>query len=648
MEKQKTKRREWVKTAAIVFLAVLLVLTFFSNTIMNRSLPEVAAQYVSSGSINARIRGTGQVSANESYDVTLSQTRKIRSVMVKVGQQVTAGDTLFILEADESDELKQAQKTLEDMELNYQKSLITLSNGSSTEDRGVQKLQNAYNEALAAYRLYSNMDPSQLKLALEKAKAQYTELQRYAEDVAKELASAQQDLADAEAAAAGVEAQIADLEQEIESCSATISGLNAAMDTLNRDKYIHEGNYSELADYATYYDTGNATPSIRMAAYAEDPATLNRILTAAGQPELSEDKLRELSEAYSVLTKDLAAVTDLLGKDPITGGVNDEINLQKLYDAVKSTAEKKTTELENETQRMQREIESLQKSTGAVTLLKQKVEEYTTMSQRAQREAEDQQAVVERYQSGVSAGETLKAAQEALEDAVFQANLGSTDSLDIQAAKKAIEEQKKVVEELTQQADGQEVVANVSGTISAINVTAGNTAGAETALATITVADRGYTVKISVTTEQARQVRVGDTAQVTNYYWGDISATLENIASDPQSMGKNKLLIFRINGDGVEAGTNLTLSIGQKSANYDCLVPNSAIRSDSNGSFVLVVTAKSSPLGNRYVATRADIQVLASDDTMSAVSGLANGDFVITTSTKPIEAGNQVRLVDNG
>ena len=648
MEKQKTKRREWVKTAAIVFLSVLLVLTFFSNTIMNRSLPEVAAQYVSSGSINARIRGTGQVSANESYDVTLSQTRKIRSVMVKVGQQVTAGDTLFILEADESDELKQAQKTLEDMELNYQKSLITLSNGSSTEDRGVQKLQNAYNEALAAYRLYSNMDPSQLKLALEKAKAQYTELQRYAEDVAKELASVQQDLSDAQAAAAGVEAQIADLEQEIASCLATISGLNAAMDTLNRDKYIHEANYNELADYATYYDTANATASIRMAAYAEDPATLNRVLTTAGQPELSEDKLKELSEAYSVLTKDLAAVTDLLGKDPITGGINDEINLQKLYDAVKSAAEKKTTELENETQRMQREIESLQKSTGAVILLKQKVEEYTTLSQRAQREAEDQQAIVEKYQSGVSAGETLKAAQEALEDAVFQANLGSTDSLDIQAAKKAIEEQKKVVEELPQQADGQEVVANVSGTISAINVTAGNTAGAETALATITVADRGYTVKISVTTEQARQVRVGDTAQITNYYWSDISATLENIASDPQSMGKNKLLIFRISGDGVEAGTNLTLSIGQKSANYDCLVPNSAIRSDSNGSFVLVVTAKSSPLGNRYVATRADIQVLASDDTMSAVSGLANGDFVITTSTKPLEAGNQVRLVDNG
>jgi hypothetical protein len=43
------KRREWVKNAAIIFLSVMLVLTFFSNTFMNYSLPEVAAQYVQSG-----------------------------------------------------------------------------------------------------------------------------------------------------------------------------------------------------------------------------------------------------------------------------------------------------------------------------------------------------------------------------------------------------------------------------------------------------------------------------------------------------------------------------------------------------------------------------------------------------------------------
>ena len=64
--------RGWVKNAAIIFLAVLLVLTFFSNTIMNRTLPEVATQSVTSGSITARVRGTGTVVANGSYTVAVT------------------------------------------------------------------------------------------------------------------------------------------------------------------------------------------------------------------------------------------------------------------------------------------------------------------------------------------------------------------------------------------------------------------------------------------------------------------------------------------------------------------------------------------------------------------------------------------------
>ena len=106
------KRREWVKTAAIIFLAVLLVLTFFSNTIMNASLPEVATQQVTQGTINAKIRASGTITANETYNVKLTQTRKIESVKCKVGQEVAAGDVLFVLEATESDELKQAQADL--------------------------------------------------------------------------------------------------------------------------------------------------------------------------------------------------------------------------------------------------------------------------------------------------------------------------------------------------------------------------------------------------------------------------------------------------------------------------------------------------------------------------------------------------------
>ena len=140
---------------------------------------------------------------------------------------------------------------------------------------------------------------------------------------------------------------------------------------------------------------------------------------------------------------------------------------------------------------------------------------------------------------------------------------------------------------------------------------------------------------------------VGDTAEVENYYWwGDeITAVLESIKNEPQSGGKNKVLTFTVSG-GVEPGTNLNLSLGQKSARYDALVPNSAVRNDANGSFVLVLTTKSTPLGNRYVATRVDVKVLASDDVNSAVSGISNGDYVITTSSKPIESGTLVRMAE--
>ena len=158
--------------------------------------------------------------------------------------------------------------------------------------------------------------------------------------------------------------------------------------------------------------------------------------------------------------------------------------------------------------------------------------------------------------------------------------------------------------------------------------------------------DRGYTIKIPVTNDQAKKVTVGEQAELVNYWWGsDITATLESVGNDPSNPGKGKQLTFRLDG-AVEPGQSLTLSIGQKSANYDCLVPNSAVRSDNNGSFVLLLTSKSSPLGNRYTATRVSVKVLASDDTSSAVTGLSNGDFVITTSSAPITAGQQVRLAD--
>ena len=43
------KKRDIIKTIIIIFLAAMLVLTFFSNTIMNKSLPEIQTASATSG-----------------------------------------------------------------------------------------------------------------------------------------------------------------------------------------------------------------------------------------------------------------------------------------------------------------------------------------------------------------------------------------------------------------------------------------------------------------------------------------------------------------------------------------------------------------------------------------------------------------------
>ena len=122
----KVKKREWVKDAAIIFLAVLLVLTFFSNTIMNRSLPEVATAAVTEGSIVSKVRGSGTVTANGKQQVKAKETRTIRAVMIKTGQEVNAGDVLFVLGEGDETALEAAKETLRNLQYSYQRSAVSL------------------------------------------------------------------------------------------------------------------------------------------------------------------------------------------------------------------------------------------------------------------------------------------------------------------------------------------------------------------------------------------------------------------------------------------------------------------------------------------------------------------------------------------
>ncbi|MFA5151445.1 MAG: RND transporter, partial [Clostridia bacterium] len=112
MKKDVTKRRSIIKNIAIIFLAVMLVLTFFSNTILNYSLPEVAVQYPMYGTISSRIRGQGTVSANQTYQVYFDESRIVQSVEARRGEMIQKGAVIYRLEDAPSDELNSAMNAL--------------------------------------------------------------------------------------------------------------------------------------------------------------------------------------------------------------------------------------------------------------------------------------------------------------------------------------------------------------------------------------------------------------------------------------------------------------------------------------------------------------------------------------------------------
>ena len=698
--KEKSKKRELIKTIAIVFLAVLLVLTFFSGTIMNYSLPEVATQMVSSGTINAKIRGSGTLAANESYEVNLKQTREVRSVCVKVGDTVEEGTLLFVLGDVESEELRTAQEALENARISYQRKVLELSKSYSDNDLTVKSLREDLERAIAQ-RDANQVTDEEVTFAkgdLAAAKTALTQTQA----VLKELNAVQTDSEEY----ANAKAKVTELETEIKALITAVEGYEEQLEKLDNgedvtaDRKIADARealdkaYNNWkSDWSAYEDTiqrladqdqVKITISINSdGVYTFSPSDQVKIEGALRQWELltaepsapGEDDAEKPKEAVQTQSTEdnkqpaefsnwkkaytalLADQEDVAAKQQTLDRLRQDSSISEgSASQQRRNIRDKLDEAESDLAAAERQLRTAQQELDAASGANAQLKEQIRAWEATQRQQETSittleanlAALQEKQTAYKSALETVNAKQRELETTLSGKDIDKQlNNLELQSMNIEIEKQQELVDKYTKDSVGAEIISPVSGVVSAINVSAGKDTTPDQAMAVIDVVDRGYILKIPVTNEQAKQVKVGDTAEVTNYYWGnEITAVLESITSDPSSAGQKKLLVFRVSGD-IEAGTNITLSVGQRSAPMDAIVPKSAVREDANGKFVLVVTSRSTPLGNRYTATRADIQVLAEDDTSVAVSGLASSDYVITTSSKPLDAGSQVRMVEN-
>mgnify|MGYP001542472196 FL=1 len=564
------KRREWVKNAAIIFLSVMLVLTFFSNTFMNYSLPEVAAQYVQSGTITAKIRGTGTVESGDPYNVKISETRTISSVLVKTGDKVEKGAPLLLLEDKESKELTDAQAALDKAMLDFELALLSGDISNST-------FQNVQNGNVASINTYQSR--------IVAAEAEIDRWQKQVDEATNAIN------------------QLKTAQVNVDAGGTPDTGseqnkVNAAQAALNSDEV------KIAKDKISEWQAAQATCQATIDKYNENIAS-----SVSGNGfvnQVTEDEYQlalKNREQYQSLINERQA---FINNNPDKVKAYDE-KVKALADANKALADKQNSK-ENSTNSLTVQTQNWQTELGKRNI-------------------------------------QLKAAQDTKEQLLK--DISTELNLDYQLD--SLQKQRDDIAKLQENAVGASIEAPISGTITSVTVKAGDEAQPDTALVTMQPEGKGFTMSFSVTNDQAKRLSVGDKADLVNSWrYSDMDITLASIKPDTTDPGQKKLLTFDITGDEVTPGQSLNVSVGQKSANYDLIVPNSAIREDSNGKFILIVESKSSPLGNRYVATRVDVEVLASDDTQSAVSGALYGsEFVITTSTQPVEAGKLVRLANN-
>ncbi len=690
-EKDGKKRREWVKNAAIIFLTIMLVLTFFSNTIMNYSLPEVATQYVQSGTITAKVRGTGNVEATDPYNIKIEETRVIASVAVKQGDQIEKDQVIYYLEDEQSDELKTAEAELEDLKLTYMKGLF----GSNVSSEVISKVANGNVDGFGALQAKVGDMQSRLEAAQTRVKECQDTLNNLTLqstvnnnnstintiDEENQKAQASTDLSNAQTQESNAEAafnrmkseKMKGLQHEIELVQAAIKDLellvddaegitgtvHGSTDNVSTDNDSDAGKASSSNDSEDNFASGGIDTYIqqREAAKQMVDEKFSNIYNAAkddgsytGGENINElkqwiNESEDRYKTYEFLLRDYeAAVAQYEIAVELANSASDKL---ENHDDNRTALEKRKNEL-RELQGRLSEIDAMTYTPG------DSVKEAQEKLNQADRNLTDKtnankQASVA-YQNQIANAEAaLKNAQAVYDLLKEEQTAMSADinaELDLAKASRDIAKKEQEIAELREKSMGAAITSPVAGTVTSLAYAAGETTKPEDTAAVIQVEGKGYTMSVSVTNEQAKKVQVGDNAELQNaWYYDDVQVVLASIKPDPDDPGQKKLLNFDVTGSSLQEGQALNISLGQRSAEYEYVVPNSAVREDNNGKFILIVESKSSPLGNRYIASRVDVEVLASDDNNTAISaGLFGYEYVITTSTKPVEAGKQVRL----
>ena len=583
-------RRSRVVKAMVAFVAVLALLTFFSNTLMNLTIPKVMGAYASRGNLSYSNSARGTITVENQTEVKGLEGRTVDQVKVTNYDTVQAGDTILTLKPiEESEDLQSKRDRLKQLERDAEYDSRT---DNSTDFTSYYDSINMAKATLsdAEDTLYA----VQNKDAVEEENKQIIN-----EESVKEVSL--------KATVTEAAKTVEDIQKQIDAIDASIAPLQAQIDV--------------------YTALGTPTPTPR----PDAPETTE---PAATEPETP---VPEGATATPTPSPSPAPAYDEDGLDP----TSPTYEMEKLMLKIREYEDQKTaleSQLESAKTRLDEASAELAECQGKIKDAQAEIDALKQLPS----EAAAQNAVT-------TARNAVNTAQKALSDAQTAAGITEDKARDTaEDREEEIAKLKKQIEELEKQAKVTEIKAPVGGYIYNIAVASGDALTAKTFVTyIIPETDRVCSVSFKFSSQAAQSIRVGMDLEITSGFIQ--GCTVQSIKPDPDNPRANKIVKCMVEGNDAWPGEEITVNAGRGNDNYKCVVPSSAVSEDNNGHFIYVIVGSSTPLGDKYTVKRVDVSIEATDGAATAIKGEGLDKYdvmIVVRAEKPLEDGQRVRLED--
>lgn len=586
MKKTKpAKSRKWVGKAMISFVAILAVLTFFSNTIMNATIPRVVASNAGRSNLSYTNNATAPLVATGEVKVKGLDNRTVASVLHSNYDLVEAGEVIVTLTPLTEENMNQLNELRSQLQTTLRE-----------QEYAARRPNHPYDYTTLLTTIHTS------ELALADAQANLVNAQN--RDAA--ISNAQQQLA---ANTAAYES----LHQQFIAASATLEGINTQIAILQ----------SQIAaiDITIATLTGNPTPT---------PIPTS---TPTPVPTVDPSVTPDPEAAPTLIPEPLP--TEVPVPTPSSNATLESLLAQK-------------ANLQSQIAGLQNQIASATSNVEGLAAQMSAAQTAVNTAQAALTEAENLPTIYAAQDALAAAEHALTVANQAYDDQVIENGIAADQAQDtIDDREATIEDLENRIERLEAELSQTEIVAPISGYVYNMAVETDDQITKDKVLFSIIPEDSEFTASFTFSTEVANAMTIGQELNSSQYNWID-RIVIVNIKPSPENPIEKRIVKCSIISSSVlYPGVSVTVTADRGNSTYDHVIAASALNEDNSGTFVYVVEQSSTPLGDKYTVRRVSVTVAARAGSLVAINGEGlDGVMIVTRSEQPLHSGDRVRLED--